>query len=235
MSYYEPGRSEHWRFVVGLLAGLLLVSTVWAVQVLLEPDEQPDSGAPASSSFRPEAEQTTASTPPSVQETCREVFAMQTESLTAGGPALAQWQVHIGAMNRLVTGVISLEQATAFWDDTRRRARALLDRYDAAQEAYAVRTSRCPGSGSVGDREGLVRCAAAVSARHLAVRALAVTLGTWDEHVRHMEMLRHGHLSPERAATLWLASWQAGMDEVREYRDAKEAAAGMRCAGDAGR
>jgi hypothetical protein len=45
-------------------------------------------------------------------------------------------------------------------------------------------------------------------------------------HVRDMEMLRDGQLSPAEATRMWLASWQSGMRQLKAYRAAESALPG---------
>ena len=48
-------------------------------------------------------------------------------------------------------------------------------------------------------------------------------------HVMHMEMLRNGQMSAQRAQTLWLHSWHEGQREVTQYSAATKAMRGKRC------
>jgi hypothetical protein len=157
---------------------------------------------------------------PSVRlDRCEEVYTAQVRPLTAVGPAMTQWEVHIGAMNKLVIGAITLAQARAFWNQTREGAARNLAEFGHAQRAYAQRTARCPMPlGRASDE--LRGCAAVVAARHRELRRATAALGTWRTHVKHMEMLRHGEMSPEDATQMWLKSWREGDRQVNAYRSA---------------
>lgn len=150
---------------------------------------------------------------------CAEVYAALAPSLRAIGPAMTQWQVHIGAMNKLVVGAISLAQATQFWNQTRKGAARKLERFEDAQRAYKQRTARCPSPGRRASEE-IRECAAVVAAQHREMVRAAVALGTWRTHVHHMEMLRRGEMSPEDATRMWLANWRTGARQVDAYRAA---------------
>jgi hypothetical protein len=50
---------------------------------------------------------------------CSQAAVALKHTLHHAAGSVAQWEVHVGAMNKLVTGVISLRQATAFWNQTR--------------------------------------------------------------------------------------------------------------------
>jgi hypothetical protein len=56
------------------------------------------------------------------------------------------------------------------------------------------------------------------------LHAARTAIGTWRRHVRAMEMLRMGHMSPATASRMWLAMWQRGQDEIETYRVAARAA-----------
>jgi hypothetical protein len=158
------------------------------------------------------------------------VYGAQTAPLRAVPASLSQWEVHIGAMNKLVVGAISLQQANQFWNQTRVGAQRRLDRYDVAQRKYDRRTARCPLPKHAASGHGkLAQCQSAVRARHLELERATVALDTWQLHVHHMEMLRRGEMTPEQATQMWLASWHRGVQEVRAYRAAAKAARGTCC------
>ncbi len=154
---------------------------------------------------------------------CEEVYTAQVRSLTAVGPAMTQWEVHIGAMNKLVVGAISLAQAHEFWNQTREGAARNLAEFGDAHRAFAQRTARCPMPASRAS-DALRGCAAVVGARHRELNRAAVALDTWRTHVRHMEMLRRGEMSPEEATRMWLNSWREGSRQVDAYRSAARGA-----------
>jgi hypothetical protein len=150
---------------------------------------------------------------------CQDVYATQTRVLRAVTPAISRWEVHIGAMNKLVAGAISLAQATEFWNQTRQGAARSLATYADAQRALDEDPARCPTPGSRVSGE-LQTCAATVAARRRELATAGVALGTWRTHVRHMEMLRRGEMSPGEATRRWLQSWRRGNAEMQAYRSA---------------
>lgn len=169
---------------------------------------------------------------------CHQVFDNQTRPLEAAAVAMGQWEVHIGAMNQLVLGVISLDQATQFWNQTRDGARSHLRAYRAATARLRQPSTLCPappsGSGagpvsSVSKTGKILRCERAVAARFQVLRSAGVALDTWGMHVMHMEMLRTGQMSPHRAEVLWLHSWHEGQKEVVAYHAAIRGARGLHC------
>ena len=162
---------------------------------------------------------------------CREVFEAQSAPLRAAAASLDQWEVHIGAMNKLVTGAITLNQATQFWNQTRVGASTKLQSFAAARERFQQRSARCPAPSNSGTAIPPERraCYRAVAARNQTLRLAIVSLETWQQHVHHMEMLRRGEMTAQDATRLWLQSWRTGNDQVRAYRAAARAANGKTC------
>ncbi|RYP89033.1 hypothetical protein EKO23_00975 [Nocardioides guangzhouensis] len=235
----KPGGTRVWAFVGGALAGALVVAIVWWGATALDPEavSTPPAGDQQRAALSGDHPDDAAASPASSRDTggttyltrCREVFAAQERPLKAAAASLAQWQVHIGAMNKLVTGVITLDQATQFWDQTRVGASRRLERAAAGRRHFDRRTARCPAPPASARRDPEERtCHRAVAARNQTMRLATTALGTWQEHVHHMEMLRRGEMTPEEATQMWLQSWHTGNDQVRAYR-AAAAATRSRC------
>jgi hypothetical protein len=238
----DPWKLRFWMFLAGLAAGALIVGVVWGVQSMYgSGDESSTDGSARPRSAGQSADQE--STPKTENKTenktqntvtrreeCRDLLQSQARLLRTGERPLAQWEVHIGAMNQLVAGAISVEQARAFWDETRVGAQRNLARYESARQRLEPAERGCrPRAGHVHHGQGVGKCRAAVTARTRAVQALDTTLATWREHVRHMEMLRTGRMSAEHAGQLWLASWETGNQQVRDYHAALRASRHARC------
>jgi hypothetical protein len=219
-------------FVAGAVTGVLLIGLVWIV-ASYDPPSVPNSpagsvGARAVEAL-PSVESTQAQPESDRLQSCREVFAGQTKVLRTVPDPLSQWQVHIGAMNKLVTGVISLKQATQFWNQTRVGAAQGLARYQSASHAFAQRTVRCPRTGDETLTTDARQCIEAVAARARELATAGTALATWRVHVHHMEMLRTGEMTPAQATQLWLRSWHAGVQELAVYRAAARQASGGSC------
>lgn len=226
-------------FIKGLLVGVLAVALVWAILYTVRPPES-QPAQPAASSDRvdspvvagTEAAASAGAGPtapgPTAEAQCREVVAAQAPARRAAAAALAQWRVHVGAMNQLVAGEISLSQASAFWASTRVGAKRLLARYDAAVATLANSDVSCPAEPS--DAGGLPSpCRMAVTADRRELRAADTAIETWRHHVVDMEMLRMGHMSPAQATRMWLRNWRQGVDELASYRDARQRARAQQC------
>lgn len=235
---YDDQSSDRVQMIVGALIGALAVGVIWLGQTVFTRDSEstPSEVRQPSSETEPSAvvdagtghsgEHGDGST--TAVERCREVYAAQDEPLRAAAAALEQWEVHIGAMNKLIVGAITLKQATQFWNRTRVGASGRLEDVAAAGRRFDQRTARCPQPGRTAATE-LDGCYRAVLARNRALRLASVTLRTWAEHVHHMNMLRSGDMTPEQATELWLQSWRQGDRELRDYRAAAGNAQGLSC------
>jgi hypothetical protein len=223
-------------FLVGALAGMVLLGLVWATTAI-----RTGSGSgpvtttaatvtattgTATTDAGP-SQQTEAPPEPSQLDRCRRADAELAGPLRAAVPALDQWEIHIGAMNKLVVGAITLQQATAFWDQTRVGAQRNLDRFYSATRRVPFAGVDCPSPGSLPQASTVLSsCAQYVDQERQALEAARAAMRTWKTHVRHMEMLRMGHMSPAAATRLWLASWQHGIGELQTYRSAERAVDG---------
>jgi hypothetical protein len=230
---YRRERGGTWIQVllVGAVAGAMVVGLAWAgtwwfTRADAQPPRPPAASPPATD--EPLEATTDAGGIPHQLDRCRSVYDAQRAPLRTVAGSLAQWEVHIGAMNELVVGAITLPQARQFWNRTRAGARAKLRRFDTAHDVYAQRVYRCPKPVE-GTRPALRRCHRAVAARERTVRLATTALGTWERHVHHMEMLRRGEMTAQQATRLWLQSWRAGDREVRAYRGAARAGRGLTC------
>ena len=147
MTYYydEVVRSRRRAFAAGVVAGALVIALIW-VTLWAVGSSGLEEPAPATPTGEP------LDTPPLIPETaqnrltrCEEVFAAQTPLLeTLAGP-LSQWRKQISRTNKLVTGVITLDEGLDVWDQTRVEVINALAQYRAAREAFDERTARCPG------------------------------------------------------------------------------------------
>ena len=100
----------------------------------------PSATSTASTSAEP-SQQAAVARPPSQRDRCREADAELTGQLQAAAPALDQWEIHVAAMNKLVTGEITRAQAGAFWSQSKVDARRNLARFDsAARQASSAET-----------------------------------------------------------------------------------------------
>jgi hypothetical protein len=224
--------------LVGVVVTLLLVAA-WAVFVRGDDSPETASGsglAALSASPATQAPVVTGVTPasrPVVTRLSRCVAAERDLQgpLAAARPALDQWEVHVGAMNKLVVGEITLQQAMDFWNQTRLGAQRKLARFREAMRALRHRGVDCPSPDLLAPDARASRCARQVQAEVRVLHAAQVSVGTWGRHVRDMDMLRMGHLSPQDATRMWLSLWQRGVRDLRSYHQAvREAGSQHGCA-----
>lgn len=146
--------------------------------------------------------------------------------LRRAASSMDQWEVHVGAMNKLVVGAITLQQATAFWNQTRAGARHRVAEFERALARLQRHGVDCPPPTLLpsGAPQKLRSCAREVATEMRVLHAARTAIDTWRRHVRAMEMLRMGNMSPSTASQMWLAMWQRGQDEIETYRVAARAA-----------
>lgn len=143
------------------------------------------------------------------------------EPLEATRPTVDQWAVHVGAMNKLVVGEITLQQATAFWRSTRVGAQRRVKDFRDAVETLRQQGVDCPSPELLAPgARTLPGCVREVQADMSALRAAQVSIDTWDQHIQHMDMLLRGQMTPEEATRMWLASWQRGVRDLDAYKTA---------------
>jgi hypothetical protein len=216
-------------FLVGALAGLVALGVVWAVTVILtDPDADPDGVATtavtrtATTGTEPSPE--TEAPTPTPTDRCRQAAAELAAPLRVAVPALDQWEVHVGAMNKLVLGAITPEQAAEFWEQSKVGAKRNLARFDSASKQVPA-AGVCPSSpGALAQASAELRsCTRHVAQERRALEAARTAIRTWKRHVRDMAMLEMGHLSPADATQMWLANWQRGVRELEAYRSADRA------------
>lgn len=168
-------------------------------------------------------------------EACRTVWEAQEQPLQAAAISLAQWQVHVDAMNQLVAGEVTFAQATAFWEQTRIQAADNVTAFTETDGDYVASDLSCPTpvmpDGVVVDTDALTACEDGIEARDEALDAARVSIRTWHHHVIDMDLLRAGKLSPELALELWRRYWRQGADELAAYREQLGQAAQESCAG----
>jgi hypothetical protein len=228
---YEYGPASRLAvLLLGALVGGLVVGLIWVVQAWRGSDAAESARTVAATEGSAPLKPGAGRAATTWLGRCREVYDAQGAVLETGADALDQWEVHIGAMNKLVTGAITLEQAQQFWDQTRVGAAQNLAKFAKAERRYHRRTARCPAPARSEEVSHELRsCVDAVVARRRTLHLSSVALATWRMHVHHMEMLRSGEMSAEEATRLWLESWHRGVRQVTAYHAAARDADGTTC------
>lgn len=199
-------------FILGVLVTALVLGLTWGFTNVLD-DGDSESAGDTSSQAR------------SRLGRCATAEGRVGASLKAADPAMQQWQVHVVAMNKLVAGDITLRQASAFWDQTRVAAKRKIRHFEDATRPIRRSGLDCPAVDRLGQASKRLRaCASRVDAGARAVDLAGTAIRTWAAHVKDMDMLKMGHLSPAKATQAWLASWQRGVRQVQAYERAARAA-----------
>jgi hypothetical protein len=222
-----PSRESLTGFLIGLVAGLAVLGLVWATVATMQDDSaEAPSQAVRTGADRPETlAESTVAPDPTVLQRCTRSSSDISETMRAAKPTLDQWRVHVGAMNQLVVGAITLDQATAFWEDTRVQARRHVREFQRSLATLQGFGLDCPPPDfAPTDEEGAVPCARRVAAQLQAVRLARTSVNTWGQHVKHMNMLRAGTLSPDDATQMWISMWEQGVADLDAYRAAARTA-----------
>ena len=214
-------------FLLGAVTSLVLVLTWSAFTSDREPESSDgaelarSSGLLDSAPGDPGSADTT--TRPAATRLSRCVRAAQALEgpMGAAQPALDQWAVHIGAMNKLVVGEITLQQASAFWERTRVGAQRKVEDFRDAMAILRRRGVDCPSPELLAPgARALPGCARQVEAEVGLLRTARTAIDMWEHHVHQMDMLRLGEITPEEATQAWLMMWQQGTRDLDAYRAA---------------
>jgi hypothetical protein len=227
-----PERGPEATFAVGAVVGAAVLGVVWLLVAMLTggSSEAPDNSADATVvnpwADSPAAEPEVASPEVTSTARCASAATALGGPLRAAGPAMDQWAVHIGAMNKLVVGAITLQQATAFWDRTRVGAAQRINQFRHAMQLMRKDGLDCPSPGLLSRTAAadLRSCVRRVDADLRTMKAARTAINTWQMHVADMERLRAGTLSPAAASQMWLRMWQRGQHQLDAYRTAARTA-----------
>jgi hypothetical protein len=211
--------------LVGALVGGVVIAGVWASQWLLGAEDAENSPFPGPRT------QGVITSAPSRLETCRAVFEAQEPLLDTLGQALSQWNRQIAVMNKLVTRVITVQEALQFWAETRSPAETARAGYLSAHEMFDERTARCPRPKDGHPTTDELRCSEAVAARDAQIQAADAALAAWQANVDDLEMLREGEISRDEVAAEWLTNGPRSTKQLAVYRTAARATNGLICPG----
>lgn len=164
---------------------------------------------------------------------CRQAWNAQGPALQAADRSLAQWQIHVQAMNALVAGRISLAQASRFWARTRIGAKHRADVFERVYGPLRRDPPACtlpgttPATGATAAT--LAACAQGVRVRNQTLAAAQTAIDTWRGHIHAMEMLRTGQVSPSAATRMWIKMWHRGQRQLDDYHSQASEAAAQHC------
>ena len=210
------GPSASALFVRGLAVGAVLVGVVWALVTAAGggTDATPTSGTVAESATPAQPQR------PTRLQRCAMAAQRLTPPLDTAGPAMDQWEVHVGAMNKLVVGAITLRQANAFWNQTRLGAYRRIELFEGAMKRLRKHGLDCPDPRTLGtgSSEVVRLCAHRVATQMRTLDAAETAITTWRMHVHDMDRLRLGQMSATAATQMWLSMWHQGVRQIEAYR-----------------
>ncbi len=184
---------------------------------------QPTSSTSLSSGTNPSA--TARQTRQAELAACQGNFHQQLSAAQAAAVSLNQWREHIQAMNQLVAGLITLDRATQYWNQTRKGAMHKVAAFEHLQQQLTASGCAQPATG--GHR--LALCDRATTAYQRVLDAAGTTIATWQMHIDDMESLRNGQITPQRATRLWIHNWRVGADQLSHYDHVAARAQGKTC------
>lgn len=223
----RPGRhaKSHWTGGTVVAAVVAVVVVLSGLGVLLANQSNrpwPPTGqvpAAAHSAGRSTAQPAANDTPPATQAlaACHSVWSAQDRALRAARRSMHQWQVHVGAMNQLVSGQITFAQASTFWANTRVGAMHRVKVFERADRARKTLSLQCavPSGAAM---PTVSACVHGVQVRDQTLAAAARAIATWKSHITDMEMLRMGTMSPATASRMWIKSWHRGQHQIDHYQ-----------------
>jgi hypothetical protein len=210
---------------LGMAIGVALVALAWFVVADVHrtgDDTQEQGHAP------PHSQPVFQSQPSPLDrmQRCREAATALRGPLRAATASLGEWEIHVGAMNKLVTGAITLRQANAFWKQTRLGAYRHISQFDQASARLKRHGIDCPEPALLPPtaKPAVHQCARQVATELRALRAARTAIATWHRHMHAMDMLRMGKISPSTAERMWLTMWQRGVHEIGRYHAVDRAA-----------
>jgi Mrp family chromosome partitioning ATPase len=230
----RPSKGRRWAGAVAIAASAaIVIAATWWAGYDGRPDAQHDDDQSSS--------ETSARAASSVQDpidtalaNCQSHWDAQMAPLDAAKGSMTQWLLHIGAMNQLVAGEITMSQASAYWAKTRVGAAQKVERFFDADSSYADGEYACPAPAPTWrddpDAATLSACRRGLAQREEAIQAARVAIETWHHHVMDMNMLRAGTMSPNRAVQLWNKYWRQGAAEAHDYHVQARQALQQHCA-----
>jgi hypothetical protein len=195
-------------------AGLVVV----LVAMLLQDDQTATSGPQARTGSSPAADRADAT----LAATCRNAVALAERDLQAAGAAMVHWRRHITAMTDLVDGRITLAQATRFWDATRLAGKRTVESWWDADAEFRRGSRACLGAPVAGSGPA-ASCQVRTSAAAVLLATERGSLRDWRRHIKQMESLRAGKITPEHALHLWDSMYQRGLAGLSHVDEATRA------------
>lgn len=201
---------------------VLAVAAAGLVVVLVAMLQPPDERATTSGTPTRSEAATAGNVDATVATTCRDAVALAERDMQAADRAMVQWRRHITAMTDLVEGRITLAQATQFWDATRIAGKRTVAQWQQADAEFRHGSRGCLQSRAAGAGQA-ASCQVRTSAAAVLLATERASLRDWRRHIRQMESLRAGRITPAHALHLWNAMYQRGLAGLRQVDEAHKA------------
>jgi hypothetical protein len=232
---------SHGRMVLGAVGLVLAMALVAYAAVrfdgLVTPGPQRAQNAANTTSTSASPTAPTGPTARQAMQRCQTVWAAQEPALRTAARSLAQWQVHVDAMNQLVAGKITVQQASAFWAKSRIGAAERVAAFERADRRLGQVRAGCTArgvqpattGGGAPTRAQLQACARGARDRSGAIVAAEESVATWQDHINDMEMFRMGQMSASTATRMWSKNWHKGQRQLNSYKAKARKAARQSC------
>jgi hypothetical protein len=165
---------------------------------------------------------------------CERLASGQVRVALAADTSLDQWRLHIQAMNQLVAGRISLDQANRYWERTRVGARRNAEAFMRQHHALHDRDLGCGEPGTASSMSARMQfrveqCQRTIEAFDDLLHSAETAAMTWMHHIDDMDALRAGTISPAQATAMWRMKWHTGARELQAYAHDARAASHQHC------
>src|SRR3954451_158361 len=149
--------------------------------------------------------------------------------LRRAASSIHQWNIHAGAMNKLVAGAMTPLQATTFWNRTHVVVRHRVARFERAWAHLQRHGTDCPRPDRLTSQapQQLRSCARQVVIDMRVLYAARAAIDTWRRNMHSLDMVRMGTTSSSTASPRWTAMWGRGQRRIDAYHVAARAARGV--------
>jgi hypothetical protein len=195
---------------LGIAIGFLITSNL----------PQSDDPAPSTDVVVDESRATTGFSAPDAASRrllreCRSLASEQVRVALAADTSLDQWRLHIQAMNQLVAGRISLDQATRYWQRTGVGAKRNAGTFMLQHHMLHNRNLGCAAPATLSEtstrlRQRVEHCQRTIDALEELLGPARTAVMTWMHHIHDMNALLAGKISPAQATAMWVKKWQIG-------------------------
>jgi len=232
-----PAASDVVRLVTMFIAGALGIAIGFLITSNLSQSDDPEQSADTVVVRDSRATGNLGASEAAVRRSlreCRSLASGQIRVALAADTSLDQWRLHIEAMNQLVAGRISLDQANRYWERTRvgakHHAGTFMREYHMLHHAdLGCATPATLPETSTRLQQQADRCQRTIHGYDDLLDSAHTAVMTWMHHIHDMDALRAGRISPAQATSMWKKKWHIGAHQVHDYARDARAASQLRC------